>query len=528
MKPKDDPIKVKWALLIGLGVVFVLFVFPVSGMVSNLTSPTPYPLDYPPVKQTIEWREEMTRQVAFLTPAPPPGSKIIPPAPTRPPKSLPSGTPAGVGVITINVGMPPMPIRRMYSLDSLAWVESFGNTDLIVYAGALNNDSTQGMVYVVRSDSIDFPAGSEYLTSTKRGALRITGARSERLILLSNDGTEFYFDVPGRTFVNSLAQVVPTAVPLPTRTLVPTFTPNMSDDVPDQPGFVYQYSLPDTNLRYFINPAGDVDWFRFHLDRSGTAEVLLTDLPADYDVMIYAATYPQIFGISTNRGQVSEKIVLTNAPVDDYYVKVVGVNGASNATKPYQLRFNALCTIPDLSNLVDDIYKQSGKSQNVIEKLKEAQKELDKGKTDKAAEKIWEAIKEVDKDAGKQDDKDDDKEKEKKRIALSLITTFKDSAFCVLGKLGKDETNLKAMESLRALVAKDYQQQLITSDEARDQLDKRLTEAQEKLVKEGAKKAVDELNKFITDVRKERDKKIAALAADELTTKAQAIVDQLK
>ncbi len=65
-------------------------------------------------------------------------------------------------------------------------------------------------------------------------------------------------------------------------------------------------------------------------------------------------------------------------------------------------------------------------------------------------------------------------------------------------------------------MATDNQQGLITSASLRDRLDERLAKAQEKLVDEGARKAVEELNKFIADVKKERGEKIDVGAADEL------------
>lgn len=513
-------------LLFSVLLLFAPLLVVSAGQIRNSPTIDPNIATYlPPEKITAEWSLRQTDEAIRAQPRPTDFVSLpLAPAPTYV-FPTPIGSPAGLGVILDSSKVENFMFKEPFRVRN-AWMKS----DLYVLAGAYLEDAMAGMVLVTTSDG--YPR--EYFSSPiKSGALTIVDAQGERLILTSTTGITFYFDIPGRKFVSSLTETIPTATPLPTLTPQPTIQ-FFTDDVADSPWDASKYDATNTNLRYFINPSNDQDWFKFRLERTGAIEVLLTNLPADYDLYVYSATYSfittgtQIRGQSTNRGLTSERVAFANVPVDDYYVRVVGVDGASNATKPYQLRFNALCTIPDLSNLIGDIYKPSGKSQNVIEKLKEAQKEWDKGKTDNAAEKVWEAIKEVDKDAGKQDDKDDDKEKEKKRIYLSLITTFKDSAFCVLGKLGKDEMNLKAMESLRALVAKDYQQQLIKSDEVRDQLDQRLTEAQEKLVRDGAKKAVEELNKFISDVRKERDKKITASAADELTTKAQAIVDQLK
>ena len=95
--------------------------------------------------------------------------------------------------------------------------------------------------------------------------------------------------------------------------------------------------------------------------------------------------------------------------------------------------------------------------------------------------------------------------------------------------MGKDATSLRDIESLRDLVATDYQQGLITSASLRAKLDERLSKAQKKLVNdsERAGKAVEELNKFITEVTKERGKKINTIAADDLTARAQAILARL-
>jgi len=145
----------------------------------------------------------------------------------------------------------------------------------------------------------------------------------------------------------------------------------------------------------------------------------------------------------------------------------------------------------------------------------EVQKEYDKGKRDKAAEKVWDFVEQL------------DKESRKGRMASVGAALLQDGALCILGTLGKDETSLREIESLRDLVATDNQQGLITSASLRDRLDERLAKAQEKLVEEGARKAVEELNKFIADVKKERGKKIDVGAADELVARAEAIRSRL-
>lgn len=86
-----------------------------------------------------------------------------------------------------------------------------------IWAGALVSDSAQGVVYVIyiypyRTWKMQFP------TSEKHGSLRVTAEQNNRLELLAADGSIFYFDVPGLTFVSSPTDAVPTATPPPTYT----------------------------------------------------------------------------------------------------------------------------------------------------------------------------------------------------------------------------------------------------------------------------------------------------------------------
>ena len=177
------------------------------------------------------------------------------------------------------------------------------------------------------------------------------------------------------------------------------------------------------------------------------------------------------------------------------------------------------CTLGEFSTLLDVMRTRGqianrGVYESLREKLIESQKELDRGKADKAAEKLWDFVEQADQKAGK-------------HMAAEVVATLKESAFCILGTLGKDATSLREIEGLRDLVASDYKQGLITSVSLRDKLDERLSKAQEKLVDDGAKKAVEELNKFIAEVTKERGKKINTAAADELIARAQSIVARL-
>jgi hypothetical protein len=165
------------------------------------------------------------------------------------------------------------------------------------------------------------------------------GAEGLRLILLSTDGETFYFDVPGQQFTASLAEGVPTVSPVPFR---PSPTSAFSDDAPDRPYDIPGLSPVNTNLQFTINPSGDVDWFRFHLATPGTFQVQLTNLPTNYDLYVYSVSYAEYGGKSTQAGTTDEIVIIQNAPVDDYLVRVEGVNSAFDPTNLYQLRFNVL------------------------------------------------------------------------------------------------------------------------------------------------------------------------------------------
>jgi pimeloyl-ACP methyl ester carboxylesterase len=140
-----------------------------------------------------------------------------------------------------------------------------------------------------------------------------------------------------------------TATNTPTSTSTPTFTPTASptasatytpsDDVPDTREAVTETSPQDANLRYFISPDGDEDWLRFRVTRSGSLQVHLTSLPANYDLFVYNPD-GQLLGSSTKDKKSAEFVGLTGVLPGNYYVRIVGVDGAWDAANPYQLRFS--------------------------------------------------------------------------------------------------------------------------------------------------------------------------------------------
>ena len=321
----------------------VMVIQPTSAAsLSSLQIDTPYPTDYPPDKQTLEAEDRQTQAAAALTPLPA-GTvwKFQPNTPTPGPWVLTPqpATPAGDGVI-FDMSRPGL--GKLMGVNFInTWYAEIGDRQFSVFAGSDYSDPTQGMVYVsvFTADGSELRDGGYYPTATHSGAVHIVGAQGQRLILLSEDGETFYFDVPGQQFTASLTESVPTVTPWPI-TPRPTNTPAFTDDAPNTPNDIQGLSPVNTTLTYTISPSGDEDWFRFNLPAPGTLEVRLTNLPANYDVYVYGVFSPYR-GRSTQVGNTDEIVTIPDAPADDYIVRVVaGVQGAFDPTHPYKLRFN--------------------------------------------------------------------------------------------------------------------------------------------------------------------------------------------
>ncbi|HPP62002.1 MAG TPA: phospholipase D-like domain-containing protein [Anaerolineales bacterium] len=119
--------------------------------------------------------------------------------------------------------------------------------------------------------------------------------------------------------------------------------PPLTDDIPNAPGLVSVTSQNNINLRYFLSPSGDEDWFRFFVPRASQLEIHLTSLPANYDLYVYNAA-GQLLGSSVKEKKAAEVVKINNATSGYYYVRIVGFSGAWNGANPYQLRFNVTGT----------------------------------------------------------------------------------------------------------------------------------------------------------------------------------------
>ncbi|MCS7074836.1 MAG: pre-peptidase C-terminal domain-containing protein, partial [Bacteroidia bacterium] len=94
-------------------------------------------------------------------------------------------------------------------------------------------------------------------------------------------------------------------------------------------------TVTGVNRTGLICPQGDVDWFKFSNTSSlPHIRVSLTNLPLDYDMELYNSS-GTLVGSSTNPGTNNEVIILNNAAVGTYYVKIYGYNNAFHSTARY-------------------------------------------------------------------------------------------------------------------------------------------------------------------------------------------------
>ena len=88
-----------------------------------------------------------------------------------------------------------------------------------------------------------------------------------------------------------------------------------------------------------ISSALDVDWFKVTTPNNSNAnlQVVLSNLPADYDLYVYNKSL-KLVGSSATSGTSNEVVVYnSSARKATYYIKVVGKNGAYNTSQCYNL-----------------------------------------------------------------------------------------------------------------------------------------------------------------------------------------------
>lgn len=100
-------------------------------------------------------------------------------------------------------------------------------------------------------------------------------------------------------------------------------------------------SVPtNTNLSAAIGSATDKDWYSFTLSATSSLSISLSNLPGDYDIILYNASGTEL-ARSENSGTTSEAISQSSLAAGTYYVQVFGYNGAFSTTVCYNLNIGA-------------------------------------------------------------------------------------------------------------------------------------------------------------------------------------------
>lgn len=92
-----------------------------------------------------------------------------------------------------------------------AWRNELAGKVYIIYAGANDIDTEQGAVIVAIPEDFDV---SMYLTPSRNGIVRVVDVKNGTLVLQTEKGMIFYFNILGRKFTSSLNEVVPTITPV--------------------------------------------------------------------------------------------------------------------------------------------------------------------------------------------------------------------------------------------------------------------------------------------------------------------------
>lgn len=160
----------------------------------------------PPAKRTMESRIQVSQATALAGPKPPqlfntPATWATP-VPTVLDNNI-QRRPAGAGTI-VETGLAPFP--AMAYIFENQWYAPVGNEYVNIWAGAVGDDPTQGVVVIAHialpGSKITPQPGAEYKTPTKAGSVHIVDADGMRLKLVAENGASFTFDVTSGKFVS--------------------------------------------------------------------------------------------------------------------------------------------------------------------------------------------------------------------------------------------------------------------------------------------------------------------------------------
>ncbi len=153
-------------------------------------------------------------------PMPPAVQTMLAPRTWNFPTAVVPRTPAGAGTILDLPGE--ASFGPMYRIEN-SWVFETQDKKYMVFAGARREEGNpqskremQGIVIVQAwmTNGESLPEGGMFNVPVKNGgSVKIVGAQGQRLILKTDDGATFYFDLPTRQFVSNLSATATPAKP---------------------------------------------------------------------------------------------------------------------------------------------------------------------------------------------------------------------------------------------------------------------------------------------------------------------------
>ncbi len=204
--------------------------------------------------------------------------------------------------------------------------------------------TAQDVVVTLQNLPLDYDL-KVYNASGRELGISATKSLDDEIVVLNNLAAGTYYVLvvgygPARDVTNCYNLRVTATAPLPA--CVNNYEPN------DTRAKAYPIR---TNVTYNagIASATDEDYYRFTLTATQSIEVMLQNLPKNYDLKIYNSSGTQI-GSSTNGATSNEKITLNNLISGTYYVCVYGSTSSDYDTKNcYSLQVTPItqsCEIP--------------------------------------------------------------------------------------------------------------------------------------------------------------------------------------
>jgi hypothetical protein len=86
-----------------------------------------------------------------------------------------------------------------------------------------------------------------------------------------------------------------------------------------------------------ISSSADADWYKMKLSATTNLKLVLTDLPADYDLKLYKSNGQLLF-TSANAGTVEETIIYNGAPNGNYVIHIVHASNVFDPNNCYRLQ----------------------------------------------------------------------------------------------------------------------------------------------------------------------------------------------